>query len=154
LEEPAPHRRHRCFGGGPTPPLSVAPGSRCRSYATPGSHRWEPHGGGGRTRGWLETTGTSEAPWRREEAGPRWLPDSSERRPVAWVKAPLRKVKLAAPAALGLVTLWRQHLARSSAVRARQQAKERDGENILAHGIMVGPRSHRSGVSEIFSFVL
>jgi hypothetical protein len=70
------------------------------------------------------------------------------------IEAPLEKVKLAAPAALGPVTRWWQRLARSSAVRAQRQAKERDGENILAHGIMVGPRSHGSGVSEIFSFAL
>jgi hypothetical protein len=70
------------------------------------------------------------------------------------VEALLEKVKLAAPATLGPVTRWRHRLARSSAVRARRQAKERDGENILAHGIMVGPRGHRSGVSEIFSFAL
>jgi hypothetical protein len=70
------------------------------------------------------------------------------------VEAPLRKVKLAAPAVLGPVTRWRQHLARSSAVRAQWQAKERDGENIFAHSIVVGPGSHKSGVSEIFNFVL
>jgi hypothetical protein len=70
------------------------------------------------------------------------------------VEAPLRKVKLAAPAALGPVTRWRQCLVRSSAVRAQRQAKERDEENILAHGIVVSPRSHGSGVSENFSFTL
>jgi hypothetical protein len=63
-------------------------------------------------------------------------------------------VKQVAPAALGPVTRWRQRLARSSTVGARRQAKERDGENILAHGIMVAPRSHRYGVSKIFSFTL
>jgi hypothetical protein len=80
LEEPAPLRRHRYFGG-PAPPLSVAPGSHLR----------EPRGGGGRTRGWLETAGTGEAPRRREEVGPRWLPDSSERRPVAWGRGTARE---------------------------------------------------------------
>jgi hypothetical protein len=70
------------------------------------------------------------------------------------VEAPLGKVKLAAPAALGPVTRWRQRLARSSTVRAQRQAKGRDGENILAHGIVVSPRNHGSGVSEIFSFTL
>jgi hypothetical protein len=64
------------------------------------------------------------------------------------VKAPLGKVKLTALVALGPVTRWQQRLA-SSAVRARRQAKERDEKNILAHGIVVGPRSHRSGVSKI-----
>jgi hypothetical protein len=39
-------------------------------------------------------------------------------------------------------------------VRAQRQAKERDGENILAHGIVVGSKSYGSGVSEIFSFAL
>jgi hypothetical protein len=70
------------------------------------------------------------------------------------VEAPLEKVKLAAPVALGPVTQRRQRLVRSSAVRARQQAKEQNGENILAHGIVVGPMSHGSEVSEIFSFTL
>jgi hypothetical protein len=84
LEDPVPRRRRRCFGGGPTLPLSVMSGSHHRSYAMPGSHRREPRGGGDRTRGWLETVGTGEAPRRREEAGPRWLPDISERRPIAW----------------------------------------------------------------------
>jgi hypothetical protein len=70
------------------------------------------------------------------------------------VEALLGKVKLAALAVLSPVTQWRHRLARSSTVRARRQAKERDGENILAHGIVVGPRSHKSGVSEIFSFAL
>jgi hypothetical protein len=66
---------------GPAPPLSVAPGS----------HRWEPCGGGGRTRGWLETAGTGEAPRRREEAGPQWLPDSFERQLVAWGRGTARE---------------------------------------------------------------
>jgi hypothetical protein len=71
--------------------LSVAPGSHRRSYATPGSHRREPHGGGGRTRGWLEMASTGEAPRRREEAEPRWLLDSFERRPVAWGQGTARE---------------------------------------------------------------
>jgi hypothetical protein len=70
------------------------------------------------------------------------------------VEAPLGKVKLAASTVLGPVSRWLQRLVRSSAVRARRQAKERDGENILAHSIVVGPRSHRSGVSKIFNFAL
>jgi hypothetical protein len=42
----------------------------------------------------------------------------------------------------------------SSVVKARRQAKEQDGENILAHGIVVGLGSHGSEVSEIFGFAL
>jgi hypothetical protein len=81
---------------------------------------------------------------RHPGGGKRWGHDGFQIAPSGGrslrVEAPLGKVKLAAPAVLGPVTRWRQCLARSSAVRARRQAKERDGENILAHGIMVGPR--------------
>jgi hypothetical protein len=76
-----PHRRRHCFGGGPAPLLS----------AVPGSHRREPRGGGGRTRGWLEMAGTDEAPQRREVAGPLCLLDSSEQQPVAWGRGTTRE---------------------------------------------------------------
>jgi hypothetical protein len=68
------------------------------------------------------------APVRHPGGGKRWGHDGFQIAPSGGrslgVEAPLEKVKLAAPVALGLVTRWRQCLARNSAVRARRQAKE------------------------------
>jgi hypothetical protein len=75
-----PCRRHRYFGG-----------PRC-SLSRPGRIGGNLIGVAVEPKdGWLEMAGTGEAPRRREEVGPQWLPDSSEQRPVAWGRGTARE---------------------------------------------------------------